>query len=260
MTRTVSSLLLLLALLSPATPASTGRQDHRFYGYAFEQKTGRYLYTEVHHHVYQGERWVSGSIRYFAPDGQLIGQKTLDFSADPYLPVFHLSLPGQAYEEGISSVAAGSVEVDTRTDGQRASVRLDRVPGMVADSGFHSFVVNHLDDLQHGRPVSLDLIAAGRLADYRFRLVKVREDSSEGHPTLQLRAEPDSWLRVLVPPLLLTYDLQTRHLVEYQGPSNLRGRTTGVGPLVRLVYPERPPAGAPGKLPPLDTADGGGNP
>jgi hypothetical protein len=249
------SLLLLVVLVPALGQATAGRAVHRFYGYAFDQSSGRYLYTEVHRHVYQDDRWVNGTIRYYGADGLLIGQKTLDFSQDPFVPLFRLSLPGEGYEEGISAVAPEGIEIDTLKRGQRERLRLDRVPEMVADSGFHSFVVQHLDALRLGQTVTLDFIAVGRMQVFRFRLDKVAETVVDGHPALQIRAEPDSLLRLLAPRLLLTYDLQTHYLLEYRGISNLHDPVTGKGLMVRLVYPAHPPAGAPTTLPPLDAAD-----
>lgn len=254
--RSIALSLLLLGLLSAGTASAASREIHRFYGYAFDQASGRYLYTEVHRHLYEDDRWVSGDIRYFAPDGQLIGEKTLDFSRDPFVPVFRLSLPREGYEEGISAVSSTGIDAEKLSHGQRERAHLDRVPQMVADSGFHSFIVEHLEDLQRGRVVSFDFVVAGRLTHYRFRLVKVAESQVDGHPALQIRAEPDSLLRLLAPALLLTYDLQTHYLIEYQGVSNLHDPATGKAyASVRLVYPSRPPAGAPAILPPLDGSD-----
>lgn len=246
-------LLLLLLCLLPATGiAVAGHVVHRFYGFAFDPASGRYLYTEVHRHEYQDDRWVRGTIHYFSPDGQLIGEKTLDFSRDPFVPVFHLSLLREGFEEAVTAVGATGIELETLKDGQRTRTRIERVPDMVADSGFHTFVVQHLDDLQRGQTVTLEFIAVGRQQVFHFRLKKVAESMVDGHPALQIRAEPDSLLRLLVPPLLLEYDLQTRYLIEYQGLSNLHDPATGRGLMVHLVYPKRPPAGAPAHLPPLD--------
>lgn len=246
---------ILACLLAGPVTANINREIHRFYGYAFDQKSGRYLYTEVHRHVYEDDTWVGGTIRYFGADGQLLGEKTLDFTHDPYVPVFRLSLPGEGYAEGISAVATDSIEVDKQKDGRREHARIERVPSMVADSGFHSFVVQHLEELRQDKTVIMDFIAVGRLHDYRFRLQRVSESQVDGHTLLHIRAEPDSLLRYMVPPLLMEYDLQTHYLVEYRGLSNLHDPATGKALLVRLVYPSHPPTGAPANLPPLDAAD-----
>src|SRR3546814_12602633 len=73
----------------------------KFYGYAYDLKTNRYLYTEVHHQNVDGVRWLGGTILYYAADGTLIGDKTLDFSADPYIPVYRFDMKTDGYHEEI---------------------------------------------------------------------------------------------------------------------------------------------------------------
>ena len=193
-------LLLLAACLACTAAAAGTREVHRFYGYAFDQATGRYLYTEVHRHLYEDDRWVSGTIRYYGPDNQLIGEKTLDFSRDPFIPLFRLTLPREGYEEGITAISANGVDMEKTVAGRREVAHLDRGPALVADSGFHSFIVQHLDDLRHDRTVSFDFVVAGRLTHYRFRLRRLGETTTpDGHPALQIRAEADSLLRLIAP-------------------------------------------------------------
>jgi hypothetical protein len=250
----ILALVVLTLTGSPATAWASAREIHRFYGYAFDQATGRFLYSEVHRQVYQGDLWIGGTIRYHAPDLRLIGEKTLDFARDPFIPLFHLSLPQEGYEEGITAVDSTGIEARKTVGGKHSEARIERTAEMVADSGFHSFVVRHLDELQQERTVSFDFAVAGRLASYRFRLKKMGEGSHEGHPTLQIQAEPDSLLRLLVPPLVLVYDLTTHYLIEYRGVSNLHDPATGKAySAVRIIYPLKPPPGVPALLPPLDT-------
>ncbi len=250
--RLLPALGILLGLLGTAASghAAASHEQHRFYGYAFDEATGRYLYTEVHSHQYDGDHWLGGTVRYFAPDNRLIGEKTLDFSQDPYVPVFRMRLPLERYEEAITSVTGGGIEMEKSVEGKREHDRIDRNAGMVADAGFHSFVVDHLDDLQKGKTVQFPFVVAGRLTSYRFRLVKAGEGTVDGHPVLKLRGEADSLLRLVAPALSLTYDLTTHYLVEYRGVSNIHDPATGKAyPAVRIVFPSHPPAGAPSVLP-----------
>ena len=244
--------VLLVLLLSSGVAAAATREVHRFYGYAFDQATGRYLYTEVHRHVFEDDRWISGAVRYYGPDNVLIADKTLDFSKDPLIPLFHMTFPRENYEEGITSISPGGVELERTEGGKRERTHLDREPGMVADAGFHNFVVQHLEDLRQDRTVNFNFAVAGRLSWYRFRLKRLGEITlPDGHQALRIRVEPDSLLRFIVPPLMLVYDLQNQHLVEYVGISNLHDPATGKPyPAVRIVFPAQAPAGAPATLPP----------
>ena len=55
----LATMLLITAL--PATAA--GDEVQRFYGYAYDQKSGKFLYTEVHEQRSNGDRWLGGTMK-----------------------------------------------------------------------------------------------------------------------------------------------------------------------------------------------------
>lgn len=243
-------LLLTAALCVLAVDARA--ETRRLYGFASDLKTGKYLYTEVHEQkVEAGERWIGGTIRYYAPDGTKIADKTLDFAADPYIPVYSLDIPKEGYREAITAVTAASVTMLKTSHGKTETETIARAPNMAADSGFHSTIVAHFDELQTGKAIPFVFAVAGQLTTYNFRVRKTGDTSFDGQPAVRLVVEPDSLLRMLVDPLLLTYSTDKR-LLEYRGISNLHDPATGDAYNVRIVYPEKPPQNAPSKLPPLE--------
>ena len=243
--------LVMGALMS--APVMAAKEPRHFYGFAFDEATGKYLYTEVHQHLYDGDKWLSGSVRYFSPDNHLMGEKILDFSKDPYIPVFHSKFPGEKYEEAVANLTATVIELEKSFEGKQQKAQLERQPGMVADAGFNSYIVDHLTDLAAGKTAQFAFVVAGQLDKYSFRLKKAGDGTLDGHPVLKIKGEPDSFLRYLVSPLLITYDLQTKSLVEYRGTSNLHDPVTGKAySAVKIVYPGKPPAGVPAQLPAFD--------
>lgn len=241
------SLLLALVLLPLAAHAETVR----FYGYAYDLKTGKYLYTEVHKQEVEGERWLGGTIRYYAPDGQKLADKVLDFSANPTIPKYTLEIPKEGYREAITAVSAKSLTMEKTSNGKTETATIDIKPGMAADSGFHSTIVAHFEELVAGKTIPFVFAVAGQLDTYRFRVKKTGDAPFDGKPAIQLLVEPDSLLRMVADPLRLTYSLD-KHLKEYRGISNLHDPATGDPYNVRIIYPDRPPADAPTPLPPLD--------
>jgi hypothetical protein len=250
------TILILLSALLPlqAMAAPDDARILRFYGYARDAASGKYLYTEVYRQEFREGRWVGGDIRYYAPDGSRLGAKKLDFSASPYIPVYTLDLPSSSYAEGISAVNDDSVSMFkvTREHGRQAA-SLRRVSAMAADSGFHNYLVDHMDELLKGKTVRFRFGAAGQLDAYNFRARMTGRVSFDGRPAIRLVAEPDSMIRFLVDPLKLTYDPASRQLLEYRGMSNVVDPASGkVYKNVRIAYPERPPPDAPSPLPPLE--------
>lgn len=245
-------LVVFLALLgvAPSIGTATDASTSSFYGYAYELDSGRYLYTEVHRQRRVGERWLSGSIRYYAPDGRELGAKTLDFAADPFVPVYDYELPALGYRESITAV--GERITMSRTSGGKtrtASVR--NAPPVTADAGFDAFLRAHFQQLLDGRTVTFTFVAAGSLDTFKFRARRIEDATFEGRPAVQVKVEADSLLRLVAPELYLVYDPDRRRLLEYRGPSNVLDPKTDALYKTRIVYPSTPPADAPKNLPPL---------
>ena len=226
---------------------------HRFYGYAYDLVSNKYLYTELHEQVVVKGRWVKGSIRYLAPDGSSLGNKSLDFTQNSTIPVYRLDSPRDGYAEGITAVG-DTIKVIRRqkTGEEMESKTLKRQGLMAADSGFHSFLVEHFKTLLDGQTVKFRFIAAGRLDDYRFRGKRIADTTFEGKPAVRFRVEMDSMLNLLAGPLEATYDARSQKLLEYRGISNIHDPGTGEPfEAVRIAYYSVPPPEAP-KLPPLN--------
>ena len=241
----------LLIGLATTASAHAATITHRFYGYAYDLKTAKYLYTELHEQKLEGNRWFGGSIQYYAPDGSLLASKTLDFTADPYIPVFKLEIPRESYVEAITKVTKDSFTMEKISHGKTEMETLARTPGMAADSGFHSAIVDHFDELRAGKPLKFKLGVAGELDTFSFRCSKVADLDVEGRPAIKFKIELDSLLSLLAGPLEIVYDVETRHLVDYRGISNLHDPVTGEAYNVHIVYTDKPPADAPKNLPPL---------
>lgn len=208
----------------------------RFSGLATDLQTGQALYREVHEQHYEGTRWLGGSIRYFAADGRLLAEKTLDFSKDRYTPLMHFSQPGVGYEDSITAIGDQGIQLSTRRRETVLRATLPRQPDQAADSGFNAYVVDQLPALSQGRTQSLRLLVVGQRDQYRFRLVPLEQLLLGGERALRLRVEPDSLLRWLVDPLTLVYGLESRRLLRYEGVSNLINPETGKAWRVRIRF------------------------
>ncbi|MGQ0502512.1 MAG: hypothetical protein ACT4P0_07895 [Panacagrimonas sp.] len=246
---TAASLLALCALSGVAQAAS---DKYRFYGYAFDLKTDAYLYTEVHEQKAVDEKWVGGTIRYFAPDGTRLGTKTLDFSADPFIPLYQYELPALGYREGITAVGKEVVLTKSDKGGKPETARIPKVDPIAADSGFHSFLRHYFADLLAGKTVAFTFIAAGNLDSYKFRAKRIDDTTFEGKPAVRFLVEANSLLRLVAPSLIVTYEPKEQKLLEYRGPSNVINPDTGKVYDARIAYYDQKPAKAPQNLPPLE--------
>lgn len=235
-------------VLVAAGAAQAAESHARFRGYAYDLKSGAFLYTELHDQRLDGERWLGGTIDYVAADGSRLGHKDLDFSQDPHVPRYRLELEGRGgYVEGIEAVTPDGIELYKQGYGERqpTRVRVKRKDPMTADSGFHAFIRDHFARLLQGGPLTFRFAVAGNLDTFKFRARRIEDGRFEDRPVVRFRVEPDSLLRMLVDPLELAYEPGARKLVEYRGVSNVHDPSTGEPYNVRIIYPTQPPADAP---------------
>lgn len=245
-------LVTLFALFSTLAFAQT----ERFYGYAYDLKSGRYLYTEVHEQTLERGRWLRGSIRYYDAKNQLMGSKTLDFSRNPFVPVYGFELQPQGFSEAILSVDGNRVQMRKTKKGKTENKTIDIGQDTAADSGFHNYLLAHFDDLMQRKPFAFRFVVAGNLDAYSFRAKRVEDGEFDGRTAARFVVEPDSVLRWLVDPLQLSYDPVSKKLLEYRGISNVHDPATGKAYNARIVYPAEPPADAPKPLPALSDSGG----
>ena len=212
-------------VLAPCLAQSTETQ--RFTTVAHDLKTGRAVYTESYEvQVDNGGRWISGTTRYFFPNGTPIGERKFDFAADRYVPVYTLDQTSVEYHEGITRVDAKQVDVFNIREGQRQTESLTRVQGMVGDCGSQPYVVDHLNQLEAGDTLHFTLVVAGRTDSFRLRARKLANVEINGRRAMRVRIELDSLLRLILPPLELTIDPETKRMIEYSGITNLKDPAT----------------------------------
>lgn len=246
----VISGLATLALAVAFNTSAAATQTRSYYGYATDLRTGEYLYTEVHKHQYAGDRWLSGTMKFYAPDGRFIGDKTLDFSKDAYIPLVRFTLGGGRYQDAITAINDKSITVENTRDNKVEVGRISRSKNLAADSGFNAFLVDNLSTLKVGKSVNLSLVVIGRRDDYRFKAVPKGQLDFNGEKAIRVRIEPDSLLRYVVDPIDVMYGLESKSLLRYEGISNILDRNTGKPFNVRIDYRIKPD-NVPVKLPAL---------
>lgn len=221
---------------SAATAPAANQGNRQFTGRALHAETGRWLYNEEHRQVLREGRWWGGSIRYVSPTGELLAEKTLDFSQDRFIPLARTVYRASGFEERITRIDAQTVTMETLRGGQTKTRQVERAPVMAADSGFHAFIQERLPEIASGQTLQLAFGVISQHSTFRFRIRRTGTRTVAGQQQVLMVAEPDSLLRMLVDPLEMVYDARTRDLLEYNGLSNLEDPQTGKPPRVRIVY------------------------
>lgn len=231
-----------LLLCSAGAQAQEGAAA-RFHGYAYHLDDGRYAFTEVLEQRATGGQWVHGTSIYYLPDGRELGRKTLDFTGDPFVPVYRLALAG-GYAEAIRD-NGDPIVMSRRADGEVRTASAARAGLTTADAGMPRLLRAHLDALRQGGTVAFRVVTPSRLASYRFRARGAGAADFEGRPAVRVQVDMDSLLKLFAGPLFFTFDPQSGKLLEFRGPTNVLDPATGEPFTVRISYFSAPPRDAP---------------
>jgi len=213
------------ALAALALWTSAVAQDEtrvvRLVGQALDRKTGELLYTENHAQQFRGGKLVSDRVEYRWPDGRSFAVKTVRYGDHPYAPDFRLDDSRDGYFEGAEKTG-DRYEMYRKHGDQTQRKSIAWSDTLVADAGFDCMVKARLPELlaARGASVQVELAVAGRLASLGFRVVTEQIDPQRR--VVELRAEADSLLRLIVPAIELAYATDTRELLRYVGLSNIR--------------------------------------
>jgi hypothetical protein len=236
----LSRSLLLLLGIAGSLPGHAGlapaRVEH-YVGTAYDT-SGRLLYTESH--------WIRGDsgarellVLFSCPNGRPFARKKVREAGFKQAPSFLLEDARSGYREGVREGASGKREVFVRRSADEAerSAPVTRLPGLVIDAGFNSFIHKHWDTLGTGTPQHFEFLLPSRLQAYPFRLSEIGDDLIDGTPVRRFRLQLDAWYAFAIPAISLAYDRDSKRIREYTGASNIRD-AAGKSLQVRIEFPD----------------------
>jgi hypothetical protein len=204
-----------------------------FQGKAYDLKTGKLLYTELHRQVSRNGQPRSSEVRYLDPTGKEFARKQIDFAPGRLSPNFRMVDTRVGMEESATR-RAGKIEVfgrvRTGSPDKRASLPVTNPP--VIDVGFHYFIQNNWQRLLSGERVSFLFLVPLRVSPYRFNIRKVATDAK----TVTLRMSiANPALALIASHVEVVYAKESRRILEYRGISNIK-RTGSGNYRARIVY------------------------
>jgi hypothetical protein len=180
---------------------------------------GRLLFTQTHY-WYDDDGKPRGFTLYACPDGHAFARRTSDYGTHPDTPDFALEIAPTGYREGVRGDGAlRTVYVQRRAGRPEQDAPLPGAEHPVIDDGFNAYVAAHWDALVAGRYVPVQYLVPSRHRFYRFRIVRV-DEANPGE--LRLRMQFDFWFGRFLPHVYVVFDRATRHLIRYEGISNIR--------------------------------------
>jgi hypothetical protein len=221
---------LSIVLLSAIAHAS---QTVEFYGHAFDLSSDEKLYTEVHRLTYDSQGVpVQEVVTYISPYGDELGQKTMSYGKT-FAPDYSVLFYSRPIQESVSveSQAVSIVRDDEKT--------ITIPDGLFAvDGGFHYLIQEQFSELESGNDVTFNFLSAGRASFIPLRIRVATLNSEELSLNLTLK---NFFLSRLVAPIELTYQRDSRQLLEYPGLTNVPGPDGKLyNAKIVYEYPENP--------------------
>ena len=230
--RLVGSLL----LVSLSGPLAAAGNIGDTVGMAYDLQSGELLYRETHCISSDG---LDREVVYQDPDDKLIARKLLDYTTGETTPSFvqfnHYSR--ESIEVGFDqgSVSMKVIDSDSRSVNKAALAQPGETMPVVIDAGFDGFVRQHWDELLAGAEREFQFPFADRQSLVELRIQPL-SCSYETQTDQCFRLDLANWLlRVLVKPIELGYDADSRRLTRYRGLSNI-GDANGDGLEVDIRY------------------------
>ena len=225
--------LLMLAPLAWGADRYAGYQ-----GNAFEQGSGKMLYSESHFIHYLNDKVQDRVVLYRCPNGRAFARKLLQIKGRPLMPEFELLDQRTGYREGLAT-RAGALTVFYQSSAKKSekSETLDATRALVADAGFDEFVRSHWKELLEGKAVPLDFVVPSQLDYLGFKVKWLRQSTVEGDPAQVFKLAPSGLLGLLTSGLEVTYADADRSLREFEGISNIRD-LSGDNYQTKIVFPK----------------------
>lgn len=190
-------------------------------------------YVEYHTVKYENGKVNESQTIYYDGNNNKIGELISDYAFGPQFGSYDFRDIRAQYQDG-AKVSKDRILLFRKKNPEDHTEEkyLAKEKHQIVGQGFHQFIVHNLESIAHGEVIHIRLVLPSRLDQYEFR---IRKRKVKGD-TLYVRLEIDNWLlRLFAPYIDAEYDLRTRHLLRYEGVSNLEDNS-GKHKKVTITY------------------------
>lgn len=232
--------MLITCFLAFASIKSHGSIDVNSYiGKAYDIETNELIYTEFQEEIVQDGKTMLTTVTYKDPKDNTLVKKSVDFSPGPWQPTFRMEDQRDGYLEG-AEWRNDILFVLGRENDQEPleEEKLESEQPLVIDAGFDLFVRDNWENLLAGQEVEFNFVAPARFDTFEFQVSQAKSTNYRGRQAQVFEMRPTSrFLSFLIGgSIMLTYDQETRRILEYSGLSNIRKDIGKSNYKVRIEY------------------------
>lgn len=218
-----------------AISADAKKQVVEFQGEAKNSKE-EVVYSEKHKAIFEKDRVQESTTLYYSPAGDLISELKSDYSKNIYLPDYTFKdFRSGMYHEVKLEDGKLKVLVKQSKDAAEEKEEFKVTENMISGQGFHYFIREHLDGFVEKKDKDVKFVMPGLLDYFSFNIWSDRKPSSND-PIVHLKMSVNSvFLKLFVSTVKMQYDRVKKHLLSYDGISNLVA-TDGKNQNVVITY------------------------
>jgi hypothetical protein len=226
---------------------ASANTERVFMGKAYAIGSEELLYVERHTIKLSATgEYVSGQVNYFDPDGKPIATKSLDFADSQTMPKMSFidkRINAKIEVEGLTQEKQHSVRIVQQRGDQRkvSEVKTEDKYTAIIDAGFDLYVMANWQKLLAGDTIKMEFLALTRSEYIGFKLepANLEKQVEKGQMVLSLRPQ-NFFIRLLLEPIYLSYDIKSKRLISFEGLTNLemveQGKGLGDNFVARIEY------------------------
>ena len=223
----ITELKQMISLKAASEKLSFDKPQIKILAYARSPVSQDILYKEQHHILLKNGELFQTQTRYLDQHEKIIAQLVSDYSLNLKCPNYFFEDFRLKYNEGVKSV--GELYLIFHK-GKTKEMRRSK-KDFFCGQGWHYYFMSHLQEIMK-KTAKIKLILPGKFDYFTFKMSLVSQKQGVASFNLRLNS---FLLRMFAPSMKLKYNLKSKRLQSYQGPSNLLDQE-GKRPDVLICY------------------------
>lgn len=237
----MKKILFIFALL-PIYSFCIGTENRIYEGIAMDKNSLEFIYKEVHHEIFNKGKHIETLTYFLGKNGNEFARRELNFRSSFQKPQYLLNDKRSGLLEEVTHLGANQFYIRYRKNANsKLKEKSIYVPEpAIVDGGFNYYIKNNWDKIISDKKLVFNYLSVAFQDYFTFRIYKLDKQTNDPNIMLLKMECKQIFLRLMMKPIFVYYDLETKRIVKYDGISNIRD-LNGISYKALLNYPELGP-------------------
>jgi hypothetical protein len=221
---------------------SSGIEDKTYEGIAKDNKSLKFIYKEIHEELYEEGKHIRTITSFVCDKNNEFAKRELDFRNSFQKPTYRLIDNRSGLIEEVTHKGNNQFDIryrkSTKSKLKEKSIFVPE-PAIV-DGGFNYFIKNNWDRILSEEQLNFNFLSVAFQDYFSFRIYRVKQKESSKNAIVLKMESQSALLRMLMNPIYISYDSESKRILKYEGISNIRD-LNGSSYKALLQYPELGP-------------------